>query len=72
VFLKACEKLGMRDTDLFNTPDLFEERNMNLVTSSIHVLAKCVSKLPDYKGPQMEAEDKSKTRQELVKIVLTK
>jgi hypothetical protein len=52
----------MRDTDLFNTPDLFEERNVNLVTSSIHVLAKYVSKMNDYKGPQMEIEDKSKTR----------
>jgi hypothetical protein len=30
-YLKACMQLGLRSSDLFNTPDLFNEKNMNLV-----------------------------------------
>jgi hypothetical protein len=62
LYLKACESLGMRGSDLFNTSDLFNEKNINLVISNIHVLAKYVKKIPDYTGPHMELEDISKTR----------
>jgi hypothetical protein len=34
-YLQACRELGLRDTDLFNTSDLFNEKNMNLVLHSI-------------------------------------
>lgn len=30
-YLKACTTLGLRTTDLFNTVDLFENKNMNVV-----------------------------------------
>lgn len=39
-FLKACEKLGLHKSDLFDPPDLFEGKNLNLVTNTIHVLGK--------------------------------
>jgi len=43
--LKAAKQLGLRDTDLFNTPDLFDQKNLSVVVSNIHVLAKHVIKL---------------------------
>jgi len=30
-YLKACRELGLKNTDLFETSDLFEEKNINLV-----------------------------------------
>ena len=60
--MKACEGLGLHASDQFNTTDLFNGKNLNLVISHIHVLANRVKKIPDYKGPQMEEEDISKTR----------
>jgi hypothetical protein len=30
-YLQACKELGLRDSDLFNTSDLFNEKNMNFV-----------------------------------------
>ena len=37
-FLNACRKLGMRESDLFNTADLFEKRNMTAVLFSLDTL----------------------------------
>jgi len=30
-YLKACVALGVRESDLFNTVDLYENKNINLV-----------------------------------------
>ncbi|EGC39000.1 hypothetical protein DICPUDRAFT_27726 [Dictyostelium purpureum] len=43
-YLNGCLAVGLKKTDLFDTPDLFEEKNINLVISNIHVLANHVSK----------------------------
>jgi hypothetical protein len=53
-YLQACKELGLRDSDLFNTSDLFNEKNMNLVINNIHILAHFVEKLPDFNGPKIE------------------
>ena len=37
-YLKACEKLGLHKSDLFDPPDLYEGKNINLVVNNIHVL----------------------------------
>lgn len=52
-FIKGCTTLGLKQSSLFNTLDLYEEKNMNLVITSIHVLAKHAEKLPGYAGPKM-------------------
>lgn len=53
-FLKACTELGLHQQDLFNTSDLFNEKNINLVINSIHVFAHFIEKLPNYSGPKIE------------------
>ena len=53
-YLKGCEEaLGLKSTSLFQTVDLFEEKNMNSVITSIHVLGKAAAKFPGYRGPQI-------------------
>jgi hypothetical protein len=59
-YKQACEKLGLKQTDLFVTSDLFEEKNINNVITHIHFFAKFVQKWEGYTGPIME--DSSKVR----------
>jgi len=58
-FLKACTALGVHQSDLFNTVDLFEEKNLSLVINSIIVLGNLMNKQEYYNGPRIQ--DSSKT-----------
>lgn len=51
-YLNSCVKLGMRDTDLFVTKDLYEGENMVVVIDNIFALSS-LSRHPsiNYKGP---------------------
>ncbi|GAM18668.1 hypothetical protein SAMD00019534_018430 [Acytostelium subglobosum LB1] len=44
-YLNGCRSLGLKPSDLFNTSDLYEEKNINLVISNIHVLANHATKM---------------------------
>jgi len=37
-YLKACEAMGLKATDLFQTVDLFEAKNMNAVLNNLQAL----------------------------------
>jgi hypothetical protein len=39
-YLKAARALGMKEFEMFGTPDLFEEKNMAQVTKSVHALGR--------------------------------
>lgn len=39
-YLQACSKIGMKESDLFEPPALFEEKNVNLVRGQFAVLTK--------------------------------
>merc|ERR1712021_62675 len=52
-FLAAIKKYGVPDEEVFQTPDLFEARNISQVTLTLYSLARITQKHPDYKGPQM-------------------
>merc|ERR1711935_179391 len=52
-FLAAIKKYGVPDEEVFQTPDLFEGRNIAQVTLTLYSLARITQKHPDYKGPQM-------------------
>lgn len=60
-YIKACFSIGLQPTDLFDTPDLYDEKNINLVISSIHILAKHVAKSENYNGPKIRDTKQVKT-----------
>merc|ERR1712079_167709 len=52
-FLSAAKKYGVPDEEVFQTPDLFEARNIPQVTLCIYALARTTQKHPEYTGPTM-------------------
>eukprot|EP00343_Euplotes_focardii_P006787 CAMPEP_0205823172 /NCGR_PEP_ID=MMETSP0206-20130828/15434_1 /ASSEMBLY_ACC=CAM_ASM_000279 /TAXON_ID=36767 /ORGANISM="Euplotes focardii, Strain TN1" /LENGTH=192 /DNA_ID=CAMNT_0053120103 /DNA_START=5 /DNA_END=583 /DNA_ORIENTATION=+ len=50
-FLLGCKALGVPDTDLFMTVDLFEGKNMNQVVQCIHALGRHSRKVAGFAGP---------------------
>eukprot|EP01132_Coremiostelium_polycephalum_P007426 gene7426-9128_t len=58
-YLKACSQLGLQDTNLFNSIDLFENKDINLVITNILVLGKFASKVDGYTGPHLAGEKKN-------------
>lgn len=52
-FLAAIKKYGVPDEEVFQTPDLFEARNISQVTLCLYALARTTQKHPEYSGPQM-------------------
>ena len=52
-FLAAIKKYGVPDEEVFQTPDLFEGRNIPQVTLSLYSLARTTQKHPEYKGPKL-------------------
>ena len=52
-FLAAIKKYGVSDEEVFQTPDLFEARNIPQVTLCIYALARTTQKHDDYTGPAM-------------------
>ena len=52
-FLKAVKSYGVPDEEVFQTPDLFEARNIPQVTLCIYALARTTQKHPEYSGPSM-------------------
>ena len=51
--MAAIKKYGVPDEEVFQTPDLFEGRNIAQVTLTLYSLARITQKHPDYKGPHM-------------------
>jgi len=53
-FIQACTTVfGMPTTDVFQTVDLYEGKNMTAVVSNLHALGRLCSKLPGYSGPSI-------------------
>eukprot|EP00339_Tiarina_fusa_P015969 CAMPEP_0117041766 /NCGR_PEP_ID=MMETSP0472-20121206/29138_1 /TAXON_ID=693140 ORGANISM="Tiarina fusus, Strain LIS" /NCGR_SAMPLE_ID=MMETSP0472 /ASSEMBLY_ACC=CAM_ASM_000603 /LENGTH=204 /DNA_ID=CAMNT_0004752847 /DNA_START=22 /DNA_END=637 /DNA_ORIENTATION=+ len=50
-FLVACKQLGVPDTDLFMTVDLYEAKNMPQVIQTLHALGRHAQKVRGYSGP---------------------
>mmetsp|Transcript_20105 Transcript_20105/g.63223 ORF Transcript_20105/g.63223 Transcript_20105/m.63223 type:complete len:912 (+) Transcript_20105:254-2989(+) len=57
-FLKAVKKLGVLSRDTFETTDLFEMRDLNLVVQCLFALSKAIVKAaPDWSGPFLTGHD---------------
>jgi len=52
-FLAAIKKYGVPDEEVFQTPDLFEARNISQVTLCLYALARTTQKHPEYNGPKL-------------------
>lgn len=54
-YIRGCQQWGLRDEELFETADLFAERNLNSVVNHIHVLAHWLTKRPEgWNGPVID------------------
>ncbi|KAH3759829.1 rho guanine nucleotide exchange factor 17 [Pelomyxa schiedti] len=54
LYLQAVRRLGMTSSDMFNTPDLYEEKDIPLVINSLHTLAQMMARTKSYAGPIMK------------------
>ena len=62
-FLRACRDFGVREHDLFETVDLYEEKDLGLVCQCIASLGRAVQNMPSYRGPSFgPREAKKNTR----------
>jgi hypothetical protein len=51
-YLKACaEIVGLPSTSIFQTVDLYEEKNMTAVILNLHAVGRLCNRIPGYKGP---------------------
>merc|ERR1712179_620787 len=66
-FLAAIKKYGVPDEEVFQTPDLFEARNIPQVTLCIYALARTTQKHPEYTGPKMGTENKREFSEEQIR-----
>ncbi|GAV00163.1 hypothetical protein RvY_11050 [Ramazzottius varieornatus] len=66
-FQDACKKLGVRETDVFQTVDLWERRNLSQVTNCLSSLGSVLQKthphLPAF-GPRVSEESKREFTEE--------
>jgi len=53
-YLKACRTLGVAEHDLFETVDLYEQKDMGVVVTCIHALGRAVQ--GTYAGPKLGAK----------------
>ena len=63
-FLAAIKKYGVPDEEVFQTPDLFEARNIPQVTLCLYALARTTQKHPEYAGPQMGPKMSTENKRE--------
>lgn len=52
-FQKACTLYGLSDVDLFQTTDLWDFKNIVLVTQTIFAIGRATYKHPEYRGPSL-------------------
>lgn len=51
-FVRACKALGVPEHDVFDTIDLWEEKDVGLVVQTIHALGRTIQvTVPEYNGP---------------------
>eukprot|EP00611_Tribonema_gayanum_P029319 TRINITY_DN7809_c0_g1_i1.p3 TRINITY_DN7809_c0_g1~~TRINITY_DN7809_c0_g1_i1.p3 ORF type:complete len:175 (-),score=67.35 TRINITY_DN7809_c0_g1_i1:582-1106(-) len=64
-FLKACRTLGVAEYSLFETVDLFEEKDVGLVIRCLFALGSAVqSSTPEFAGPHLGAKPHTANKRE--------
>jgi len=63
-FTKACEKYGVPVHDLFQTVDLYEQKELNSVTGTIFALGRTAHTHPEWKGPLLGPAPATESKRE--------
>ncbi|CAE7817363.1 unnamed protein product, partial [Symbiodinium microadriaticum] len=51
-FLRACRAIGVREYELFETVDLYEEKDLGVVIVCLHALSRTAqASVPTFRGP---------------------
>jgi hypothetical protein len=58
-FLKACRGLGVAEHDLFETVDLYEEKDLGVVVTCIHALGRA-AQAKGFRGAKLGAKQATK------------
>jgi hypothetical protein len=57
---QAVRQLGVHGHDMFDTADLYEGKNFNMILTHLNALAHLCESLPGYKGPTIEDTSQAK------------
>ncbi|XP_055699582.1 muscle-specific protein 20-like [Phlebotomus papatasi] len=63
-FQQACIKYGLADVDLFQTTDLWDRKNIALVTQTIFAVGRATYRHPEWKGPFLGPRPSEENRRE--------
>merc|ERR1711918_181520 len=56
-FIKGCRAIGVPEYDLFETVDLFEEKNIDVVMKCLDSFGRTIQKkIPEFQGPHFGAK----------------
>ncbi|CAI5723305.1 unnamed protein product [Peronospora effusa] len=57
-FVRACRNIGVAEFDLFETVDLYNQKNLGQVVQCIHALGRTIQKtMPEYDGPNLGVKE---------------
>ncbi|GMF16214.1 unnamed protein product [Phytophthora lilii] len=57
-FVRACRSIGVAEFDLFETVDLYNQKNLGQVVQCIHALGRTIQKtMPEYDGPRLGVKE---------------
>uniref|UniRef100_A0A0K8TDN8 Transgelin n=2 Tax=Lygus hesperus TaxID=30085 RepID=A0A0K8TDN8_LYGHE len=63
-FQKACIRYGVPDVDLFQTVDLFDQKNIATVTMTIYAIGRTTYKHPEWRGPCLGPKPSEENKRE--------
>jgi len=63
-FQAAIKKYGVPEEEIFQTPDLFERRNIRQVSLCLYALGRITQKHPEYQGPRLGPKMADKNERE--------
>ncbi|KAL4132213.1 hypothetical protein QTP88_009414 [Uroleucon formosanum] len=69
-FQKACIQYGVPDVDLFQSVDLFEQKNIYRVTMTIFAIGRTAHKHPEWRGPSLGPKPSEENKRDFTEMQL--
>jgi hypothetical protein len=69
-FQKACIEYGVPDVDLFQSVDLFEQKNVYRVTMTIFAIGRTAHKHPEWRGPSLGPRPSEENKRDFTEMQL--